>query len=83
VLLFGYENAKGREKMFDKLKFLGKIKENGKTVQEVAGYLNINPATLYRKMNGESDFYREEIHKLCEFLAIEEPERIFFAKEVT
>lgn len=69
--------------MFDKLKFLGKIKENGKTIQEVADFLGINATTLYRKMNGESDFYREEIQKLSEFLYLEEPIEIFFAKDVT
>lgn len=69
--------------MFNKLKFLGKIKENGKTIQEVADFLGINPATLYRKMNGESDFYREEIQKLSEYLNLEEPMEIFFAEKVT
>lgn len=69
--------------MFDKLKFLGKVKENGKTVQDVADFLGINPATLYRKMNGDSDFYRDEIQKLCGFLHIEDPMKIFFAEKVT
>ncbi len=69
--------------MFDKLKFLGKIKERGKTIQEVADFLEINPATLYRKMNGESDFYREEIQELCNFLSFEDPMQIFFAEKVT
>ncbi|WP_029502532.1 helix-turn-helix domain-containing protein [Lachnoclostridium phytofermentans] len=69
--------------MFDRLKFLGKIKECGKTVQEVASFLGINPATLYRKMNGESDFYREEIQKLKEFLNLKDPMEIFFAEKVT
>lgn len=69
--------------MFDKLKSLGKIKERGKSIQEVADFLGINSATLYRKMNGESDFYREEIHKLCNFLNFEDPMKIFFAEKVT
>lgn len=68
--------------MFDKYKFLGKIKEKGKTVQEVADFLGINVTTLYRKMNGESDFFREEIQKLREFLSLEDPMIIFFANEV-
>ncbi len=68
--------------MFDRLKFLGKVKERGKTIQEVADFLGINPATLYRKMNGESDFFREEIQKLSEFLMMDDPMTIFFAEKV-
>lgn len=68
--------------MFNRLKFLGKVKEEGKTIKEVADFLGLNVATLYRKMNGESDFYREEMQQLIIFLNISNPMEIFFAQKV-
>ncbi len=69
--------------MLDKNKFKGIVYARGKTLRGVANYLGINAATLYRKLNGESDFYREEIQKLCIYLEIENPSEIFFAEKVT
>lgn len=57
--------------MFDKNKFRAKIIENGLTTEKVAEKLNINVATLYRKMNGTSDFTRSEIQKLKEILNLD------------
>lgn len=68
--------------MFNRLKFLGKVKEEGKTIKDVANFLGLNVATLYRKMNGESDFYREEMQKLITYLNITNPMEIFFAQKV-
>ena len=56
------------------------LKEN-KSFIDIAKILNINIATLYRKMNGSSDFYRGEIQQICEYLNItdlKEREDIFF-----
>ena len=69
--------------MFDKTKFRAAVLLSGKTLPEVAGLLDINLATLYRKMNGESDFYRNEIQILCKELKINNPVEIFFASEIT
>lgn len=71
--------------MFDKLLFKAKVVSQGKSLTDVSTHLHINYATLYRKINGESDFYRDEIQSLCEFLNIdgEERNRIFFAQNVT
>ena len=68
--------------MFDKKKFKAKVIIEGKTLLEVANFLEINIATLHRKMNGESDFFRDEIQKLKEFLDIEDPNEIFFAEKI-
>jgi len=65
--------------MFNKKLFKAQVIVEGKTFNEVADYLGINVATLYRKMNGESDFFRDEIQKLKEFLNIKNPDEIFFA----
>ena len=66
--------------MFNKLKFKAAVVEKGKTLEDVANFLNINYATLYRKMNGHSEFSRDEIQKICGFLELESPIDIFFAK---
>lgn len=54
----------------------------GKTVKDIANLLNINITTLYRKLNGESDFYRNEIDAISKDLnlSLEEIEEIFFAQ---
>ena len=69
--------------MFDKLKFQYEVKRNGMTMNDVAQILNINIVTLYRKINGESDFYRSEISKLCNAINFEDPMSIFFAEKIT
>lgn len=69
--------------MFDKLEFKLCVVRNGKTMKEVAQAIGVDVATLYRKMNGISDFYREEIQTLCEFLKIRAPSTIFFARKIT
>jgi len=58
--------------------FKNTISEKGKSIKDVYVFLNIDSSTLYRKMIGESDFYREEIKKICELLEIEDPKPIFF-----
>jgi len=43
----------------------------------VAEYLNINESTLYRKINGTSEFSRDEIQNICVFLKLDSPLEIF------
>lgn len=52
----------------------------GFSLAKLADVLGINPATLYRKMTGESDFTRAEMTliKECLDLTFEEVEKIFF-----
>lgn len=64
--------------MFNKAKFKAKVIEKGLTMEYIAHKLGINQATLYRKMNGSSDFFRSEIQKLCVLLDITNPIEIFF-----
>lgn len=68
--------------MFDKKRFKAAVVLAGLTLRQVAIELNIDEATLYRKMNGESDFYRREIQQLCDILEIKNPADIFFAQEL-
>lgn len=63
--------------MFDEAMFREAIKNSGKTLQDIADLLNINLTTLYRKMNGESDFYRSEMEILQKTLKLKNAEKIF------
>lgn len=69
--------------MFDKQKFKACIILAGKTMADVAKHLGINEATLYRKVNGTSDFYRNEMQQICDYLSIDNPTEIFFARKLT
>lgn len=69
--------------MFNRKLFKAQVVLKGGTLRSVAKALNIDEATLYRKMTGKSDFFRDEIQALCIFLEIENPKEIFFADEFT
>lgn len=68
--------------MFDEKKFRAALILRGISLNEVAKSMGINIVTLYRKMSGDSDFYRSEIQKFCELTGIENPSDIFFADEL-
>lgn len=69
--------------MFDEFAFRDLVRRKGKTMKQVAEALGISTTTLYRKMSGESDFYRGEIQTMCRFLGEESLGNIFFAKNVS
>ena len=69
--------------MFDQKKFKALLVLKGMKVSELAKLIGLNEVTLYRKMNGKSDFYREEIDKIRKVLGIKDPSEIFFADELT
>jgi len=71
--------------MFDRNQFRGKVIAAGYTLAEVAEKLKINPATLTRKMAGESEFTRAELQKIRALLCLsaDEFDAIFFANELT
>lgn len=68
--------------MFKANLFRAKLEELDKTVEDVAGALGVNPATVYRKINGTSDFTRNEIQLIRHTLSltIDEVDNIFFAE---
>lgn len=55
---------------------------NGKTQEDVAKHLGMAPKTFYTKMK-KGVFGSDEIDKMIDYLHIEEPMPIFFAKTVT
>lgn len=70
--------------MLDKKRLRDKMTENCYSMDKLSSILGINPATLYRKMMGSSDFTRNEIQLLRGVLALtnEDTELIFFAPEL-
>ncbi len=67
--------------MFNKNEFCGKVKSCGMTLEQAANYLGINSATLSRKINGSSDFTRNEIELLRQklSLSLDDIQTIFFS----
>ena len=67
--------------MFDRDLFNYYVARAQQTKATVSAHLGIDPATLYRKSTGASEFTRDEIQKLKEFLNLsaEEAMRVFFA----
>ena len=51
--------------------------------RQLARRLGINPATLYRKINGRSDFYLWEVSAICQALDIPRAEQLFLSLAVT
>lgn len=47
-----------------------KMLEMDKTLDELAAYIGCNIVTLYRKLNGESDFSRSEVQLIAIFLSL-------------
>lgn len=68
--------------MFDVLEFRAQMARCGMTQKDIAAALNINEATLYRKIKRGGDFTRSEITTLIELMNIEDPAAIFFAQEL-
>ena len=67
--------------MFYKDEFCGKIRACGMTIEQTAHYLGINTATLSRKINGSSDFTRNEMELLRQKFSLNPTEfmAIFFS----
>lgn len=76
------DRKEGSEEMIDTKALKGIIVSKGKTQQEVAVHLGMNPKTFYLKMK-RGVFGSDEIEGMIDLLEIENPSRIFFAKKVT
>lgn len=84
--IIGYvnETRKDVKRMFQKNEFMAELVRRNLTVSSVAKNAGMNTATLHRKMNGESDFYRGEIEKIIQFLGLTGADvlRIFLPKRL-
>ena len=66
--------------MFRVEKFKAALAENGLSVADLASAMGISKRALYRKMKGESDFYREEIQIFRKVTKLDNVDDIFFAE---
>ena len=66
--------------MVDTNKLRGIIAEQGKSQGEVAKYIGISPKTFYLKMKRKV-FGSDEIEMMIDYLSIDEPIPIFFARQ--
>ena len=57
-----------------------KMRENSKSIADMCDMLNISRSAFYRKCNGKSEFTMSEIKKIVDFLKLDSPVEIFFAK---
>lgn len=67
--------------MFQKNEFKAALVRKNITIAEVAQALNLNPSSVSRKINGQSDFLRCEIEVIQKMLELtpEDVLKIFFA----
>ena len=84
ITAYGYASfklGKGETALFKANLFKAAIAANSKTTKEVAEAIGVNEATLYRKISGKSDFTRNEIQLIRQFLSLsaDEIDNIFFA----
>lgn len=65
--------------MFNKNEFRAQLVRQDMTMKELAMFLGIDESTLYRKIQDDGRFTRQEINAMIERLEIENPQEIFFA----
>ena len=65
--------------MIDTNRLKSVIVLNGKTQEDVAKHLDMSPKTFYLRMK-KGVFGSDEIESMIEYLNIEDPVSIFFAK---
>ncbi len=70
--------------MFDQNKFKYFVIKNGTNLEKTAKAINVTYSTLRRKMTGESDFTREEVQTLRDYLQMSpsDVEEVFFAHKL-
>ena len=68
--------------MVDVNRLKGIIVQNERTQEDVAKYIGITPKTFYQKMK-KGVFGSDEIDKMIDYLKIDDPAAIFFAKTVS
>lgn len=68
--------------MFNKKMFRAQMVLKGITAKELSEKLGINESTLYRKINADGSFTREEINQMIVILGISDPKAIFFSDEL-
>lgn len=73
---------KGGDLLFDEKRFKAAMALAGINMKELAQALGIDVSTLYRKIKANGDFSRSEINTIIDILRIENPQDIFFTREL-
>ena len=68
--------------MFNRVEFEVAMLRKGANRQDLAKAIGVSYATLMRKIEKDGDFDREQISKIMTYLDIDDPNPIFFAKEL-
>lgn len=68
--------------MFNKNEFKAQLARVGMSAKTLAEKLGIDESTLYRKINNQGNFTRQEINDMISILGITNPKIIFFADEL-
>lgn len=71
--------------MFKREVFMAEVTLQKTSVEAIAKKIGISKASFYRKMNGQSDFYRKEILDICACLHLDKQKmgEIFFDEKVS
>lgn len=67
----------------DRYKLENEMKIRGITVGKMCRDIGISRSAFYRKCRGISEFTREEIQKIVDYLNLETPMGIFFTEKVS
>lgn len=67
----------------DKYKLLYEMKKKGISVNQLCKALNISKSAFYRKCNGTSEFTRNEIQQIVDYVGLDSPMGIFFKEKVS
>ena len=70
--------------MLNAKKLKGKIVENDLNVSTLAAQIGMDPATFYRRLNGESSFTLAEVDRIVKVLSlsVSDAVSIFFTEDV-
>ena len=68
--------------MFNRVEFEVAMLRKGANRQDLAKAIGVSYATLMRKIEKDGDFDRDQISKIMAFLDIDDPNPIFFAKDL-
>lgn len=68
--------------MFRENELKAQMVRKGVTHEELAKTLGISVTTLWRKIRADGNFTRNEISTMIDYLEIEDPDGVFFAKEL-
>lgn len=68
--------------MFRENELKAQMARKGVSQEDLAKALGINATTLWRKIKADGNFTRNEISAMIDYLELEDPDSIFFAKRL-